>query len=122
MSLMEAHDISESLELKLEKDTGAEVVVHIDPIAVDDPETDDIREKVLKLVKDAGEGFDIHDLRLVRGSNGTKLVFDLTVPQSCHLEDDDIRSRLKKHIEANYPAWRVSIRIDRMYFSSPDSE
>ena len=122
MSLMEAHDISESLELKLEKDTGAEVVVHIDPIAVDDPETDDIREKVLKLVKDAGEGFDIHDLRLVRGSNGTKLVFDITVPQSCHLEDDDIRSRLKKHIEANYPAWRVSIRIDRMYFSSPDSE
>ncbi len=120
MSLMEAHNLSETLERQLEQDTGAEIVVHIDPIAVDDPETDDIRKRLVELVNDAGEGFEIHDLRLVRGSNGTKLVFDLTVPQSCHLDDEDIRSRFKKHIEANHPSWRVSIRIDRMYFSSPD--
>ncbi len=80
ISIEEAHDIIDQIERDFLRDMNLFLVVHMDPIEVDDVVVNQTRVYVAKVVRSLEPEATIHDFRMTSGVHHTNLVFDLVVP------------------------------------------
>ena len=89
------HDIIDEIECAALETLGVHLVIHYDPVLVNDEEWNTLRHTVEEVITAIDPQLSMHDFRLVKGARSTKLVFDLAVPygftQSYH--------RLKEQID-----------------------
>ena len=85
----------------------------MDPIAVNNPETDAAKEQVKQALGKIDERITVHDFRLVRGQTHTNLVFDICAPYEIKLSDGELKARAVKEIVALNEAFNPVITIDR---------
>lgn len=79
--LLKSHDLVDNIERDFLEEMNIFLVIHMDPIAVDDPETNALRQKVLEIVhSEIGREVSIHDFRIVRGQTHTNVLFDIVLP------------------------------------------
>ena len=113
-NMIQIHDVIDNLEKKLSKDLGCMATIHMDPVAVNDPEVDELKHQVADLVKEVLEAITIHDFRVVKGDTHTNLIFDMVVPFSCKCTDremaDMVADKIKEKLGNNYYA---VIDVDR---------
>lgn len=111
--MLTTHDMIDNIEWELNRKFSCLSTIHMDPIAVNNPETDEAK----KLVKEALERIDdritIHDFRLVRGQTHTNLVFDISAPYEIHLSDGELKARAVAEITSVNEAFNPVITIDR---------
>lgn len=108
------HDAIDNIEQHLISELGCDAVIHMDPIAVDDAKTAELKHKVSELVKALDSSITIHDFRMVVGPTHTNIIFDIVVPYNFRLSDEDIKAetaRLVKILDDNY---NVVLKIDKM--------
>ena len=108
------HDAIDNIEQHLISELGCDAVIHMDPIAVDDAKTAELKHKVSELVKALDPSITIHDFRMVVGPTHTNIIFDIVVPYNFRLSDEDIKAetaRLVKILDDNY---NVVLKIDKM--------
>ena len=74
------HEIIDHIECDVLEQMNVHLVIHYDPVEVHDEEWNQAKTIVEEIVSDIGLNLSAHDFRLVRGSQQTKLVFDLAVP------------------------------------------
>ena len=101
------HDIMDTIERRLMEEHRILCTVHMDPIVTDDERVTALRERVLALVRDIDERFDIHDFRFVEGPTHTNLIFDVVVPYECKTDPTQIRREIERcvcGIEGKYYA------------------
>lgn len=114
--ILKTHDVIDRIEHELKNRLYCEAVIHMDPIVVNDEKTNQLRQTVSKLVGCMGEGFSMHDFRMVPGNTHTNLIFDVVVPFKCKQSEGeviaDIRHRVTEQIGEHYFA---VIQIDRGY-------
>lgn len=111
MNIMEAHDIVDDLEDRLGEEFNAAFTVHMDPIVVDDPRLNKLKDDLRMVAEAIDPRMSVHDVRLV--SNG-KLVLDVAAPYSCRLSDSEIINWIKKEMDCREPGCRLVIKVDRM--------
>lgn len=113
-NMIQIHDVIDNLEKKLSKDLGCMATIHMDPVAVNDPEVEKLKHKVADLAKEVLDAITIHDFRVVKGDTHTNLIFDMVVPFSCKCTDremaDMVADRIKEKLGNNYYA---VIDVDR---------
>lgn len=113
-NMIQIHDVIDNLEKKLSKDLGCMATIHMDPVAVNDPEVEELKHQVADLVKEVLEAITIHDFRVVKGDTHTNLIFDMVVPFSCKCTDremaDMVADKIKEKLGNNYYA---VIDVDR---------
>lgn len=113
-NMIQIHDVIDNLEKKLSKDLGCMATIHMDPVAVNDPEVKELKHKVADLAKEVLDAITIHDFRVVKGDTHTNLIFDMVVPFSCKCTDremaDMVADRIKEKLGNNYYA---VIDVDR---------
>lgn len=113
-NMIQIHDVIDNLEKKLSKDLGCMATIHMDPVAVNDPEVKELKHQVADLVKEVLEAITIHDFRVVKGDTHTNLIFDMVVPFSCKCTDreiaDMVADKIKEKLGNNYYA---VIDVDR---------
>ena len=85
----------------------------MDPIAVNNPETDEAKAQVKQALKKIDERITIHDFRLVRGQTHTNLVFDISAPYEIKLSDAELKAQAVQEIIAVDEAYNPVITIDR---------
>lgn len=78
--IMESHDTMDSIERDVQKKFKVQLVLHMDPIVIDDEETNLLRLKMTEIIKDMDNEFSMHDFRTVPGPTHTNLIFDLVIP------------------------------------------
>lgn len=114
-NIMEVHDVIDAIERELREKFRIETSIHMDPIATGDETVNRTRDMVAALVKELDGAMTIHDFRMTNGPHHRNLIFDVVVPYSVKLTDDEVKaaivSRLKA-VDANYFA---VIEIDRAY-------
>lgn len=116
---IEMHDTIDLIELRLKEEFSCEAVIHMDPIAADDAFTLDLQKQVhqgiLELFagEDFADGLSIHDFRLMTGHTHTKLIFDLVVPFSCTLCEEEIQIKIKSVVKELNPHYFAVVQIDR---------
>ena len=97
-NILHIHDVIDNLEKKLADELGCMTTIHMDPIAVNDPEVQKLRDKVTEVVNEVMSSMSIHDFRIVKGDTHTNLIFDMVVPFSSEKSDDELVDLVKEKI------------------------
>ena len=74
------HEIMDDLERRCLKQHKVHLVIHYDPVAVDDPTLNEKKAVVLQALQQQDRRLNIHDFRMVRGKGHTNLIFDVALP------------------------------------------
>ena len=92
--MLAVHDVIDDIERELKEKFHIEAVIHMDPIATKDPLTNELKAKVAGLVREIDPDMTIHDFRMTQGPHHQNLIFDVVVPHSCDLSDEEVKSRI----------------------------
>lgn len=94
--IMFAHELADNIERDVKEELGIQLTLHIDPIDNEDEETLALKERCMKVVKTFGEGFSLHDFRLVKGMEHTNILFDVEVPFEHKVALSDVEKKLEE--------------------------
>ena len=116
INIVKIHEVIDAMEHRIYQALGVEIVIHCDPISVNNERTAQLMEQVKQAVKQVNPAFHIHDFRLTDGENRINLIFDMVVP--CELSGEDRVSaveqvsRAMSQLDARY---RCVIQVDNEY-------
>ena len=94
--IMFAHELADNIERDVKEGLGIQLTLHIDPIDNEDEETLALKERCMKVVRGFGEGFSLHDFRLVKGMEHTNILFDVEVPFEHKVALSDVEKKLEE--------------------------
>lgn len=106
------HDIIDDIEADALAELNVHLVIHYDPVVTNDGEWQEMRNVVEKIVDKMDPRLGVHDFRLVRGANKTKLVFDLAVPYGLERRHRDWKAEIDKALTAMGKDYPTVIRFD----------
>lgn len=108
-----SHDAIDNIEKRLRTELGVEGTIHLDPIAVGDPLTDELRARVHEFAAEIEGSMNIHDFRIVPGQTHTNLIFDVVVPFEVKMSDDEVSAILSEKIKEINSNYFAVITVDR---------
>ncbi len=108
-----SHDVIDNIEKELHNELGVQGVIHLDPIAVGDPLTNELRQKAHAIALEIDEKMNIHDFRIVPGTTHTNLIFDVVVPFEVKLSDEAVCEMISERIKSINENYFAVITIDR---------
>ena len=104
------HEIIDHLECDALRELNVHLVIHHDPVPVNDAEWGRLRALVEQAARGLDERLSVHSFRLVRGRGMPRLVFDLAVPYG--MDQEAVRAELRgKMVDAGITN-PVTIRFD----------
>ena len=106
------HDIIDDIECDALAELNVHLVIHYDPVLVNDGEWNEMHREVNEIVRQIDPRLSIHDFRMVRGSKQTKLVFDLAVPYSMENQRSEIKQKVDEALAAKGEQYTTVIRFD----------
>ena len=95
---LECHELIDDLERVCLNKLGIHLVIHYDPLNLDDPELIRLREQVTRLLLEQDSRISIHDFRLVRGKGHTNLIFDTVLPYELLPRQKQIKEQLDQQL------------------------
>ena len=114
-NVLEVHDEIDNIEKELHRKFRVEAVIHMDPIATDDPVVADLRIRMAALVKEIDPAMTIHDFRMTQGPDHQNLIFDAVVPHGCTLSDEEIRTAIARQARTIGERYFTVVSLDRAY-------
>lgn len=112
--IFETHDHIDNIEREVKENMNIDLVLHMDPVKVNDPETELYRAKVVEAIHQIDSKWRFHDFRIVSGPTHANLVFDLVIPFEEKYTQEEIEEMLLKHIESDKKIYLV-LTIDHPY-------
>lgn len=113
-----SHDIIDKAEKQIAKDLGICLVIHMDPVAINDSRLNTIKEILCEIAEKDDIDCFLHDFKLLEEDNIINIIFELEVPHG--LEDEktkelveSLKTQVKK-VNANY---NVIINVENGYIS-----
>ena len=104
------HEIIDHLECDALAELNVHLVIHHDPVAVNDAEWASLREQVETVVNAVDDKLTVHSFRVVRRYGKTGLVFDLTVPYG--VEQEPLRRSICDALQSRGVEYPVTVRFD----------
>lgn len=101
-----SHDVADIIEKDIEKEMGMLLVVHLDPIEIDDEFVNELRGLTAQVISEIDKSYTFHDFRVVRGPTHTNLIFDVVIPHNHKESRAEIANVVSKKIN----------EIDSTYF------
>ncbi len=112
------HDEIDVLEFKLHQELNCHAVIHMDPVEVGNPMVDALKTMVKETVSSVIPGATIHDFRVSAGPTHKNLIFDVLVPFSLKMTEEEIKENIQKAVSEKDPACFTVITVDRDYTGS----
>lgn len=112
--IFETHDHIDNIEREVKENMNIDLVLHMDPVKVNDPETELYRAKVVEVIHQIDPKWGFHDFRIVSGPTHVNLVFDLVIPFEEKYAQEEIEAMLLKHIQSDKKIYFV-LTIDHPY-------
>lgn len=100
VDILAAHEVIDAVEMRIHKELNIIICIHMDPVAVNDPETERLKAIIDKVIKEYNPAFSFHDFRIVKGEKNTNVIFDVVIPADLSLDKHTINSDLRKAIKA----------------------
>ncbi len=113
--IMAAHDMIDNIEKAISSALHIELVAHMDPIKVNDPLLNHMKEIITELLSEVEGVSGIHDFRMVPGPTHTNIIFDVVLSYSCKYTETEIKSMVEDKVREENPSYFVVITFDREY-------
>lgn len=110
-----SHDMIDNIERDFAENHHMNVVIHLDPIVLDDEEVNAMRDQVRTIIQNINEVLTMHDFRMVVGETHTNLIFDVVVPQRFPLTDIQLHQQIDEKLHKINQQYRTVITFDRTY-------
>lgn len=118
VDILESHDLIDNIERDIALKHGIHLVIHLDPVVMNDPLVNELQSMTEKIVSDIDSSLSIHDFRVVKGATHNNLIFDVTIPYGCKLKESKIHEEIVKGIEKISDNLYVVLTFDRSYVST----
>lgn len=112
--IFETHDHIDNIEREVKENMNIDLVLHMDPVKVNDLETELYRAKVVEAIHQIDPKWGFHDFRIVSGPTHVNLVFDLVIPFEEKYTQEEIEEMLLRHIDSDKKIYLV-LTIDHPY-------
>lgn len=112
--IFETHDHIDNIEREVKENMNIDLVLHMDPVKVNDPETELYHAKVVEAIHQIDPKWGFHDFRIVSGPTHVNLVFDLVIPFEEKYSQEEIEDMLLKYIQSDKKIYLV-LTIDHPY-------
>lgn len=115
MNINDAHELVDKVEQLLSVKYNCHAVIHMDPIVVGNEKIDELKKQVRNIVKSLDNSFDIHDFRMVDGTNSSNLIFDITRTAGSKLTDKEILDYVKNEVKKIDKKYSVIAVVEQSY-------
>jgi len=112
MNVMDSHEIIDSLEQQVRTRLNVNLVIHYDPVALDDPEWETMRAAASRVIAGIDPRLSMHDFRLARQLGNTSLVFHLEVPYDMGRDYDTLHKQIEAGLRENEIHFPAEISFD----------
>ncbi len=112
-NILDVHDCIDVIEKEFLQDLGICLVIHMDPIVNDSEEVNSAKAEILKILAGISDKITMHDFRVVFGNTHTNLIFDVCIPYSFHMSEEELRLAIECEAKKINPEWCTVITVDR---------
>ncbi len=115
-SLPHAHEVIDAIEYDVKENLGVDLVCHLDPYPLDDPDFKRVAPELKKILKNIDPHLRFHDLRVDKTTTPETIYFDLVVPAELKkVSNSELQDQIsQRFITENSPA-KLTITFDRTY-------
>lgn len=110
---LRCHDMIDAIECEVMEKLNVNLVIHYDPVVLNDEEWNDMRKTVEEIIAGIHTSLSLHDFRLLRGAQQTKIAFDLAVPYSMDTPYGELKDRIDAELREKGVEYETNIHFDR---------
>lgn len=110
--IIHIHELIDNIEHEVYERFKVELVVHMDPVILDDEELNNYKRIITNLISAQYENFNIHDFRLLRANGKKTVLFDCAIPTEYQTKKYDVKNDLERRICDTIKDINVKITID----------
>lgn len=116
--IKESHEIIDKIERDAIENLGIFLVVHMDPVEVEDKNVLRIQKLANTLIAEIDPACSIHDFRIVDGAHQINLIFDLVVPREYSKEKQhETETLLCRRLKEHDSRYEFVITVEHNYVS-----
>ncbi|MCQ2441007.1 MAG: cation diffusion facilitator family transporter [Clostridia bacterium] len=114
VDIVACHEKIDLCEKVVCEKTGVSLVIHMDPIDVNDSSVTDAKEKMIKVIKDIDQRLTLHDFRMTPHSTlRTNLIFDVVMPSGMKMSETELNEIILKKAKEIDESYCCVITFDR---------
>ena len=113
--ILQLHDVIDNIERELHEKLHVQAVIHMDPIVTDDETVDALRRQVAELVRQVEPRMTVHDLRVIRGTTHTNLVFDAVLPLDAAITPAEAGRRIREKVAELDGDYYAVVTVEHSY-------
>lgn len=113
--VLKSHDLIDNIERDVKEDLGINLVIHMDPIVIDDETTNKAKSLVREIISELSGNIDFHDFRMVKGTTHSNLIFDILVPYDYEMTDKEICDYIQNKVWEIEPKFFTVISVDKSF-------
>lgn len=113
--ILTLHDMIDLIEHELQNTLHCQAVIHMDPVCIDDAETNTLKELVSGYLDEIDPTITMHDFRIVQGPTHTNVIFDVVVPYGFRMTDAELVRTITARIQTENPNYFAVIEVDKKY-------
>ncbi len=92
--VMLSHELCDQLEKEVFSLLHIHLTVHMDPVMVNDPDTDKYKTLLEEFISKTNKDIHYHDFRIISGKENVNLIFDMILPEE--LDNETGRKKFKE--------------------------
>ena len=117
--ITESHEIIDRIERDAIENLGIFLVVHMDPVEIEDEHVLNIQNTAVSLIHEIDPSCSIHDFRVVDGKHQINLIFDLVVPRDYNQDrQKEVEQLLCKRLKSHDPRYEFVITVEHSFVSA----
>lgn len=110
-TLMQAHQVIDTIEKDFQEQLGVDLVCHLDPVAIQDIHYLTIANTMNSIIFHIDQGLRIHDFRVIDKT----LQFDLVIPEAFSLSEKELRRSIQRAVLDTLVEYKLDITFDHNY-------
>ncbi len=94
--VMLSHEMCDELEKEVLHKLNIHLTIHMDPIYIDDPDTNKYKHLIEQFIEKENKGYRFHDFRILSGEKRVNLIFDMIIPYE--IDNEETRKNIKNDL------------------------
>lgn len=114
IDIVHCHEKIDLCEKEIYDNLGVALVIHMDPMDVNNEEVNHIRQQLSDGIKVINDELSLHDFRMTPIADAqTNLVFDIVIPQDLKLSEKELTDKISQIAKLINPSFCCVITFDR---------